>query len=170
MAQSAVIPAWEGERLQALEALRLLDTPPEGAFNEIAAIAADVCAAPIALVSLVDRERQWFKACIGLTVSETHRNIAFCAHAILNQEVFIVEDATKDPRFADSPLVLGPPGIRSYAGAPISAPDGHRVGTVCVIHTEVTRLTERQIEHLTYLARMVSNAMEMRLVKANAST
>jgi len=165
---AAAMPETEEKRLQALCALHILDTPAEAVFDDLAAMAADLCGAPIALVSLVDAERQWFKARIGLDVPETHRNLAFCAHAILQSEVMVVPDATKDPRFADSPLVLGPPFIRSYAGAPITSPDGSPIGTLCVIHQEPTQLSARQIEHLRTLARVVTDALALREARLRA--
>jgi GAF domain-containing protein len=131
---SAPTPPDEPQRLEALRRLLILDTPPEERFDRIVRFAAEEFDAPIALVSLVDRDRQWFKARVGLEVCETSRDAAFCAHAILEPEVMVVEDALADPRFADNPLVLGPPHIRFYAGSPLVV-DGRRVGTLCVIDT-----------------------------------
>ena len=114
--------------------LDIMDSGPEQGFGDIVKLASQLCGVPIALVSLIDSERQWFKACVGLDVSETHRDLAFCAHAILTpDQVFEVPDARLDPRFRESALVLGDPGIRFYAGAPITTADGHTLGTVCVI-------------------------------------
>ncbi|MFM1989423.1 MAG: hypothetical protein RJA99_2380 [Pseudomonadota bacterium] len=129
---AAPFPSDESQRLAALRELLILDTPPEERFDRIVRFAADEFDAPIALVSLVDSERQWFKARVGLDICETGRDAAFCAYAILKPEVMVVEDALADPRFVDNPLVLGAPGIRFYAGAPLEV-GGRRVGTLCVI-------------------------------------
>lgn len=131
---SAPLPPDEPQRLDALRRLLILDTPPEERFDRIVRFAAEEFDAPIALVSLVDRDRQWFKARVGLEACQTSRDAAFCAHAILAPEVMVVEDALADPRFADNPLVLGPPHIRFYAGSPLEI-EGRRVGTLCVIDT-----------------------------------
>lgn len=129
----APIPADDAQRLRALRELLILDTPPEERFDRIVAFAADEFEVPIALISLVDRERQWFKARVGLDVCETAREISFCGHAVLQPEIFMVLDAARDPRFADNPLVLGAPFIRFYAGAPLMLPGGAAVGTLCLI-------------------------------------
>ncbi|MFC0155864.1 putative bifunctional diguanylate cyclase/phosphodiesterase [Xanthomonas dyei] len=125
----------EATRLAVLRGLCLLDSPPDPVFETIAAMAASSLGAEIALVSLVDEHRQWFKARVGLEATEPPRDQAFCAHAIRSDEVMVVPDATLDPRFCDNPLVLGPPFIRFYAGAPLQLKDGHRIGTLCVIGT-----------------------------------
>lgn len=131
----APLPADEDERLNALRALLLLDTPPEERFDRLARFAAEQLGTPIALLTLVDGQRQWFKSRVGLDATETPREISFCGHAILKDELFVVEDASSDPRFSDNPLVTGDPHIRFYAGAPLSAPGGHHIGTLCVIDT-----------------------------------
>lgn len=124
----------EAESLEALRALEVLDSAPEAEFDGLARAASLTCGTPIALISLVDVERQWFKANIGLAgVTETPREMAFCAHAVLGDELFEVPDAALDPRFADNPLVAGDPNIRFYAGAPVRLSDGHRVGTLCIV-------------------------------------
>ena len=126
--------AGESSRLAALVGLRILDTAPDASFDHVVRLVASAFDAPIALVSMVDRDRQWFKARVGLSITETSRDIAFCAHAIEHgDDAFVVNDARIDERFADNPLVTGEPGIRFYAGQPVRAPDGERVGTVCVI-------------------------------------
>jgi PAS domain S-box-containing protein len=127
------LPIDEGHRLAALERCAILDTAPEEAFDRVARLAAFAFRAPIALISFVDGRRQWFKARVGLDVTETPREVAFCAHAILNDEVCLVPDARMDARFADNPLVLGDPGVQFYAGAPLTTSEGLRLGTLCVI-------------------------------------
>lgn len=130
------IPADEAQRLQALRDLLLLDTPPEERFDRLVQFAADEFEVPIAVVSLVDDERQWFKAKVGLDVCGTGRDVSFCGHAVVREEVMVVEDARLDPRFADNPLVTSAPFIRFYAGAPLQLPSGQRVGTLCLIDTQ----------------------------------
>jgi GAF domain-containing protein len=131
--QAPALPDNEAERLAALYALLILDTPPEQRFDKIVDFAASEFDVPIALISLIDRERQWFKASIGLDVCETGRDISFCGHAILARDIMVVPDALEDPRFADNPLVTGEPGIRFYAGAPLVLPSGAALGTLCLI-------------------------------------
>lgn len=131
----APIPANDAERLQALRELLILDTPPEERFDRIVEFAASEFDVPIALISLIDEQRQWFKARVGLTACETSREISFCGHAIVQSELFEVLDAALDPRFADNPLVLGDPFIRFYIGAPLTLPGGATVGTLCLIDT-----------------------------------
>lgn len=157
----------EEERVLSLEHLEVLDSAPEQGFDDVVLLATTLCDTPIALVSLVDRERQWFKACIGLPVSETHRDLAFCAHAILEpDEVLVVEDATQDPRFRHSALVLGPPHIRFYAGAPIRTDAGQPLGTVCVIDTRPRTLSDTQRTALQALARQTAALLHLRLHEA----
>ncbi|SEK86690.1 GAF domain-containing protein [Roseateles sp. YR242] len=129
----APIPDNEAERMQALRALLILDTPPEERFDRIVQFAAEEFAVPIALLTMVDTNRQWFKARFGLAVCETGRDASFCSHAIHAPEVMVISDATLDPRFAGNPMVLGPPYIRFYAGAPLEVQPGVRVGTLCLI-------------------------------------
>lgn len=163
--QTAPILLNEASRLVALEKLGVLDTLPEQAYDDIVALAMRICEVPIALVSLIDRERQWFKACIGLDVRETHRDAAFCAHAILRpDDLFIVEDATKDERFSENPLVVGGPEIRFYAGAPIVTEDGYALGTVCVIDTVPRMLSEEQQRGLKALARQTAALLQLRIL------
>jgi PAS domain S-box-containing protein len=153
-------PDEERRRLAALVELSVLDSPPEPVFDAITALAARVCEVPIALVSLVDEERQWFKSNIGLPgVSQTPRDVAFCDHAIRESAPFEVPDAQLDPRFRDNPLVRGDPDIRFYAGAPIELSDGQRIGTVCVIDRAPRQLSALQREVLDGLARITSLAM-----------
>jgi len=155
--------AAEARRLSALQALQVLDTAPEPVFDAIAASAAQVCGVPVALVSLVDDRRQWFKANVGLEgTRETPRELAFCDHAIRGDALFEVPDATRDPRFAANPLVTGAPDIRFYAGAPIVMPGGARIGTVCVIDRAPRALDAHQREMLAGLARIAGTALQQR--------
>jgi diguanylate cyclase (GGDEF)-like protein len=146
----------EPARLAALHNLAILDTMPEQGFDDITLLAAHICEVPIALVSLVDSARQWFKSRHGLDAVETPRDIAFCAHAILQpNQIFVVPDATQDPRFADNPLVTGDPSIRFYAGAPLVMPDGHALGTLCVIDRQWREISTAQKTALAALGRQV---------------
>ena len=159
----------EAGSLRALAALQVLDSAPEAEFNALVQAASLLCGVPIALLSLVDAGRQWFKAAVGLAgVTETPRDQAFCAHAVLGDAVFEVADARQDPRFADNPLVAGPLGIRFYAGAPIQLRDGHRVGTLCLIDHQPRQLTDVQREALRCLARVAAHALEGRLAMRQA--
>jgi EAL domain-containing protein (putative c-di-GMP-specific phosphodiesterase class I) len=149
----APIPADEAKRLAVLQRYRILDTAYEAIFDEIAAAAARVCGTPMSAVSLVDAERQWFKARVGLKVAETSRNLAFCAHTVMDPaHLLVVNDATADERFASNPLVTGEPGIRFYAGAPLVAPDGSAVGSLCVIDSKPRELSGAQLVVLRQLA------------------
>ncbi|TXC67530.1 GAF domain-containing protein [Piscinibacter aquaticus] len=146
---SAPIPHDESERLRSLAKLEVLDSEPEREFDALVHAAALVCGVPISLISLIDADRQWFKANLGLPgVSETPREVAFCAHAILQDDIFEVPDATADPRFADNALVTGHPAIRFYAGAPLRLSDGAHAGTLCVIDRQPRRLDALQRELL----------------------
>lgn len=131
--QVAAIPANESTRLAALYQLLILDTRPEERFDKIAAFAAQEFEVPIAVITLVDAERQWFKAKVGTEVCETGRDVSFCAHAILHDDIMVVPDAAADARFVDNPLVTGEPHIRFYAGAPLTLASGLRLGTLCLI-------------------------------------
>lgn len=160
------IPANESQRLQTLHDLKLLDTCPEERFDRVTRLARQVFGTPIALVSLVDAERQWFKSRQGLDAEETPRDISFCGHAIVDDKILVVNDAVEDQRFCDNPLVCGTPNIRFYAGYPISAPDGSRIGTLCVIDEKPRDMSKEQLQLLRELGRMV----EEELIAANAST
>lgn len=133
---AAPIPNNDAERLAALYALLMLDTPPEERFDKIVSFAAAEFDVPIALLTLVDENRQWFKAQQGMDVCETSRDVSFCGHAILRPDIMVIPDALADDRFADNPLVTGDPLIRFYAGAPLIMPSGHALGTLCVIDTK----------------------------------
>ncbi|WPB77879.1 ATP-binding protein [Archangium violaceum] len=155
---------YEEKRLQALRRYDILDTLPESEYDDIVQLAAQLCGVPIALVSLVDRERQWFKANVGLPgVRETERCVSFCTFAIEREHVLIVEDASQDPRFAANPLVAGAPYIRFYAGAPIQSEDGFTLGTLCVIDRQPRVLDEQQRHNLLALKRQVELLLKLRL-------
>lgn len=156
-------PHNEAERLAALRRYEILDTPQEAAFDDLVMIASAVCGMPMGSVSLIDADRQWFKARLGLGDSETSRDSAFCAHAILNpDEVMVVPDAMEDPRFRDNPFVVSHPGIRFYAGAPLLGTEGLPMGTLCVMDRQPRKLEKHQIEALNALSRQVSRLLELR--------
>jgi GAF domain-containing protein len=144
-------PANEKERLAALFELLLLDTPPEQRFDTIVEFAASEFDVPICLITLLDRERQWFKARVGLDACSTARDISFCGHAILHNDVMVVPDALDDPRFFDNPLVTSDPHIRFYAGAPLTMPSGHALGTLCIIDTRPRTLDAVELAILSTL-------------------
>jgi GAF domain-containing protein len=156
------LPSNEKRRLHVLWQYDVLDTVPEEVFDNLTELAARICEAPIALISLVDEDRQWFKAKIGTQVEETSRDVSFCAHAITQSDLFIVSDATKDSRFANNPLVTSEPKIRFYAGAPLITTDGYALGTLCVIDKVPRRLRPDQKKALTILARHVVSQLELR--------
>ena len=163
----APVSANERERLEALRRYGILDTLPEPDFDDLASLAARICGTPTALITLVDADRQWFKARVGLEATQTSRDVAFCAHAILNSDLLVVPDATADQRFATNPLVTGPPHIRFYAGAPLMTPDGHALGTLCVIDQVPRQLTPEQAEALRALSRQVVAELELRRTRAD---
>lgn len=152
----------EATRLKVLWQYDVLDTVPEELFDDLTELAARICEAPIALISLVDEDRQWFKSKVGVTINETSRDISFCAHAIKQEDLFIIPDATKDSRFAHNPLVISDPKIRFYAGAPLITPDGHALGTLCVIDKVPRQLRLEQQQALRVLARHVMTQLELR--------
>jgi diguanylate cyclase (GGDEF)-like protein len=151
----APIPANEDLRIESLRKMLLLATPDEAAFDRVVRMARRVFQVPIALVSLVDSDRQWFKSCYGLPVRETPRDVSFCGHAILEDELFVIPDATQDERFADNPLVVGGPRVIFYAGRPLKNLEGYRVGTLCVIDHSPRSLSEDELDALDDLGHWV---------------
>lgn len=153
------IPHDEQARLQALRSLGVLDTPPEERFDRLTRMAKRLFGVPIALVSLVDEDRQWFKSCFGLRVSETPRDLSFCGHAILGNDLFIIPDALADERFADNPAVVNDPFVRFYAGCPLRGPNGHKLGTLCIIDRQPRSFDAGELEALVDLAAMVEREL-----------
>jgi GAF domain-containing protein len=162
----APIPDNEVERLAALKEYHILDTGNEESYDDITTLAAHICGVPIAMISLVDETRQWFKSRVGIERSQTPREMAFCAHAILRPGPFVVQDAQKDRRFADTPLVTGKPHIRFYAGFPLINPEGLALGTLCVIDRKPRRLSAKKEQAMQALVRQVMALLELRRVSA----
>jgi GAF domain-containing protein len=160
----SLIPANEARRLAALEEYQILDTEMEQSYDDITALAAHICKVPVTMISLVDSKRQWFKSKVGMEPQETPRDIAFCAHAILDHDPLIVRDTTKDRRFARNPLVKGEPHIRFYAGFPLINPEGLALGTLCAVDRKPHQLSAEQQEAMLVLARQVMVLMEFRRV------
>ena len=160
------LDAAEDARLAALAEYCVLDTPAEDDYDDLTRVAAEVCGTPIALLSLVDRHRQWFKARVGLDAEQTPREQAFCAHALGRKAPLVVADAAADPRFLDNPLVTGEPNIRFYAGAPLVVAGGQAIGTLCVIDRRPRVLEPAQLSALQALSRQVSRLLELRRVNA----
>jgi anti-sigma regulatory factor (Ser/Thr protein kinase) len=153
----------EAKRLAALRKYRILDTNPEQAFDDLALLASRICGTPIAAITLIDRDRQWFKSRVGISVTETSRSVAFCAHAIERRDMLIVPDALGHEEFRNNPLVLGEPNIRFYAGAPLVTPDGHALGTICVVDRVPRTLAPDQLEALDALRRQAEAQLALRL-------
>lgn len=160
--KSAPIPENEDERLAELLSYDVLDTEAEQLFDDLTSLASQICETPIALISLIDPDRQWFKSRVGLDAQETSRDIAFCSHAILQDEIFEVPDAAEDPRFHDNPLVTGSPDIRFYAGAPLITPSGHAIGTLCAIDKKPRQITDEQRASLKTLSKAVVAHLELK--------
>lgn len=160
------IPPNEAERLRTLQLYNILDTGAERAFDDLTRLAAAICETPMALITMVDHDRQWFKSRLGIDASETHRDFAFCAHAIAQHGLFVVEDASKDPRFQANPFVTSAPHVRFYAGAPLDV-GGASLGTLCVIDQEPRRLSDRQREALRILGEAVVTQLELRRALAS---
>jgi len=166
-----LVPKNEKERLAALNSYQILDTLPEKGFDEITLIASEICQTPISLVSLIDNDRQWFKSHKGLEVTETIKDYAFCAHAILEpEEIMIVRDANEDERFAGNPLVIGDPKVTFYTGVPLINPEGYALGTLCVIDHKARELNDRQIMALKALASQVVAQLELKRKIAELDT
>lgn len=153
-------PLDEAERIATLRSLLILDTPPEDRFDVLTAYAASQFKVAVALVSLVDANRQWFKSTCGLSETETSRDVSFCAHAILQDGILEISDTLRDPRFADNPLVVGEPHIRFYAGCPLVMKNGQRIGTFCLIDRQPKYLDEWERGHLQALAQVVSAELQ----------
>ncbi|MBA3513143.1 MAG: GAF domain-containing protein [Pyrinomonadaceae bacterium] len=158
----APLPKNEAARLEALRQYEILDTDSEEVFDDLTRLAAYICQTPIAVISLVDKNRQWFKARLGLEARETSRDCAFCAHAILEDAPLVVPDALADERFADNSLVTSEPYIRLYAGAPLLTPEGFRLGTLCVIDRVARSLSGEQVAALRMLANQVMAQFDLR--------
>ncbi|NQV98118.1 MAG: response regulator [Rhodospirillales bacterium] len=166
--QPAALPENETARLEKLRQYKILDTLPDESFDCITRLLSTILDVPIALVSLIDNQRQWFKSSVGLNTRETTRDVAFCSHAILQEKVFIVPDTALDPRFSDNPLVTGGPLIRFYAGVPLTTADGYSLGTLCGIDNKPRELSSRQILQLEDLAIIVMDAIELHRARLNA--
>jgi excisionase family DNA binding protein len=159
----------EGARMAAVQASGLLDTPPENVFDRLTRLAALATDCPIALITLLTSDRQWFKSRIGMALSETPRGWAFCNHAILGEAPFMVEDATRDPRFAGNPLVTGEARIRFYGGIPLRDAGGHALGTLCVMDREPRRLRARELQSLEELAAIAAEELARRVPTTDVS-
>src|SRR3989344_7596530 len=157
--QTAPIPENESERIESLKKLQILDTPPEERFDLLTKLATKVFNVPISTVTLVDANREWFKSVCGLDEKEGERAISFCGHGMLADEILVIPDAKKDPRFSDNPMVVGEPFIRFYAGVPLFSEDGQRVGTFCIKGHEPREVTEEEKETLIMMAKLAELAI-----------
>ncbi len=165
--QSAPLPANEELRLEALRRFGANNALFDPDFDELALLAAEICNTPIALVTLIDEDRQWLKGRAGTELTQTSREVSFCSHAILGSDLFVVPDAAEDERFADNPMVVGDPNIRSYTGAPLMTSDGYALGTVCVIDREPRVLSAQEGEALKVLGRRIVALLELRRTQAD---
>ncbi len=157
----------EKARQGALDSFRVVDTPEEQGYDDITRMAADVCGTPIALISLSDNDRQWFKSRVGLQATQSPRENSFCTHVLAtSQDMMVVEDTAKDARFVNHPLVIGEPNIRFYAGAPLLSSDGHAIGAICVIDTKPRVLDSHQLKALQFMAQQVMAMLESRALVA----
>lgn len=152
----------EKARLQALRSYKILDTDPEKAFDDLTILASHICQTPVALITLIDSDRQWFKSRVGVDIRETPLDVSFCAVAIQQPDLFVVPDASKDPRFSSNPFVVSEPKVRFYAGAPFTSSDGHRLGTLCVVDFVPRQLDHSQQNALLALSRQVQAQFELR--------
>ena len=159
---AAAPPSIEAARIAALNRYAILDTEPEQSFDDLVILAAYVCKTPMAMLSLVDEHRQWFKSKVGVQVRETPREVSICSHAIRQEDLFVVPDTLEDPRFRENVLVVGEPRIRFYAGAPLINEDGFALGTLCVVDREPRELDEDQRSALMSLRRLALAQMELR--------
>jgi hypothetical protein len=159
----AALPKFEELRLADLHLYNILDTPAEKEFDELRELAAHICGCPVSMISIIDRDRQWYKSKQGFDVAETQRDVAFCAHTILEDHLLVVEDMTKDVRFSNHPFVTGEQHVRFYAGAPIISPTGQNLGTICVIDQQPRTLTDAQKRALEILSNQVTKLLELRL-------
>jgi len=162
MAASPSTSTAEATRVAALDRYAILDSEPEEAFDDLVILAAQVCETPMAMLSLLDDHRQWFKAKVGVQIRETPKDISICAHAIQGKDLFIVNDTQEDPRFRENPLVVGEPRIRFYAGEPLVNEEGYALGTLCVVDREPRVLDEEQKNALKALGRLALRQMELR--------
>src|SRR6516164_6859975 len=160
---AAASPSIEAARVAALNRYAILDTEPEQSFDDLVILAAHICQTPMAMLSLVDDHRQWFKSKLGLEAPETRKEISICVHAIQQGDLFIVPDTLKDERFRENPLVVGEPHIRFYAGAPLINEDGFALGTLCVLDHEPRELDADQKEAVSALGRLALRQMELRM-------
>lgn len=163
------VPDDDVARVSALKRYRILDTQPEKSFDDITKLAGYICGTTIAVVTLIDRDRQWFKSKVGIEGEQTSRNNAFCAYTVYKKEVLIVEDASLDDRFKDNPMVAGEPGVRFYAGAPLITGDGFAFGSLCVVGLQPRKLSDDQLTALTALADLVVRQLELRKLSHDLS-
>jgi GAF domain-containing protein len=164
------IPENEAERLAALREFDILDTDAEKVFDDLTRLATYICKTPIALITLLDSDRQWFKSKVGITATETSRDVAFCSHAIMQTDTFIVPNAAEDDRFKTNPLVTSEPSIRFYAGSPLTTSQGYKLGTLCVIDKIPRELSEGQLAALKALSFQVTTQLELRRQIASLTT